>query len=143
MVRPAAARARRRPVANYSRSKGSQPCVARAPRRRTCETMRAQRSRLSPDPRIQPPPGALPPGRPARRIEPGRRRERTHQGTLFDLARVGVPYQQISLMVDIAADGVRMIRRPGCSKLRPFGRETREIMPRHLAKSLLLTGVEG
>src|SRR5258708_29706188 len=94
------------------------------------------------DPRI-PDPGVSPPGRSARRIEPGRRRERTRQGTLFNLARVGVPYQQISLMVDIAANGVRMIRRPSLSKLRPCGREMREIIPRHLAKSLLLTGVEG
>src|SRR5260370_6262075 len=89
------------------------------------------------------PSGRSPPGRPAHRIEPGRRRERTRQGTLFNLARVGVPYQQISLMVDIAANGVRMIRRPSLSKLRPCGREMREIIPRHLAKSLLLTGVEG
>src|SRR5262249_8076138 len=100
------------------------------------------RSRLSPDPRIADP-GVAPPGRSAHGIEPGRRRERTCQGTLFDLARVGVPYQQISLMVDIAANGVRIIRRPSLSKLCPFGRETREIPPRHLAKSLLLNGVDG
>src|SRR5260370_27165659 len=140
MVASAVARAIPRPAASYSRPKGSQPCVARSPRRRTCETMRAQRSRWSPDPRIQPHPGVSPPGRPAHRIEPGWRRERTRQGMPFDLARVGVPYQQISLMVDVAANGVR---RPGLPKLRPFGRETREIIPRHLAKSLLLPGVEG
>src|SRR6266446_8617440 len=92
---------------------------------------------------FSPHPGISPPGHPAQRIEPGWRRERASQVTLFDLARVGVPYQQISLMVDVAANGVRMIRRPDLSKLRPCGRETREIIPRHLAKSLLLTGVEG
>src|SRR5262249_23942094 len=86
--------------------------------------------------------GASPPGRSAHRIEPGRHRERIRQGMPFNLARVGVPYQQISLMVDVAANGVRMIRRHGLSKLCPFGRETQEIVPRHLAKPLLLTSVE-
>src|SRR6266446_6129750 len=143
MAPPAVARARRRPAANYSRSKDSRPCVARAPRRRTCETIRAQRSCLSPDPRIQLHPGVSSPGRSAHWIEPGRRRERTRQGTLFDLARVGVLYQQISLLVDSAAPKVQMLRRPNLSEPSRFGREAREIVPRHLAKSLLLTGVEG
>src|SRR5258707_635884 len=89
------------------------------------------------------PSGVSPPGRPAHRIDQGWRRKRPRQGMPFDLARVGVPYQQISLMVDVAANGVRTVRRPGLSKLRPCGRETGEIIPRHLAKPLLLTGVEG
>jgi hypothetical protein len=60
----------------------------------------------SPDLKNLPDPGVSPSRPSARQIEPGWYRERTDQRTPFKLSRAGMPYQQISFLVDVMAHDI-------------------------------------
>src|SRR5258707_8150662 len=89
----------------------------------------------SPDPGVQRDTRVSPARPSARRIEPGRHRERVDKAMSFD-ARTPIPHQQISPLIDVVSHGIRLFRGITLSRFDASRRKTREIAPCHFAEAL-------